>query len=47
MLSGARLSSDVLSMCLGHALTNEKEEIMGLLIGAVEVCAVLSCVVLC
>lgn len=29
------LDADVFSMCLQHALTTEKEEIMGLLIGEV------------
>jgi len=35
-VKGVYLSSDCYSVCLAHALTTDKEEIMGLLIG--EVC---------
>ena len=31
-----RLSSDVYSACLSHAMSTEKEEIMGLLIGEIR-----------
>lgn len=36
MLTKVLLSSDVALVCMQHALSTEKEEIMGLLIG--EVC---------
>lgn len=35
MLSRVSISNDVLAVCLQHALSTEKEEIMGLLIGEV------------
>ena len=35
-VKGVYLTADCYSVCLAHALTTEKEEIMGLLIG--EVC---------
>lgn len=34
-LNNVILSADVYAVCLQHALTTEKEEIMGLLIGEV------------
>lgn len=37
MLREARISGDVLRSCLVHALTTEREEVMGLLIGEVRV----------
>lgn len=36
-LSKVYLAADVYSMCLNHALTTEKEEVMGLLIGEVSI----------
>ncbi|XP_002157002.1 lys-63-specific deubiquitinase BRCC36 isoform X1 [Hydra vulgaris] len=36
MLKKVKIESDVLHVCIAHALTNEREEIMGLLIGQVE-----------
>jgi len=36
-VKGVYLTADCYSVCLSHALTTEKEEIMGLLIG--EVCS--------
>lgn len=36
-LSKVYLAGDVYSMCLNHALTTEKEEVMGLLIGEVSI----------
>lgn len=37
-LTAVELSSDVYMVCMSHALTTEKEEIMGLLLGDIEVC---------
>lgn len=36
MLNKVLLSSDVAMVCVQHALSTEKEEIMGLLIGEVQ-----------
>lgn len=36
-LSKVLLASDVYSLCVQHALTTEKQEIMGLLIGDVRI----------
>jgi len=36
MLQKLKISSDALQVCMSHALSTEKEEIMGLLIGEVE-----------
>jgi BRCA1/BRCA2-containing complex subunit 3 len=36
-LSAVELSTDVFLVCMAHALTTEKEEVMGLLLGDVEV----------
>lgn len=36
-LTAVELSSDVYMVCMSHALTTEKEEIMGLLLGDIEV----------
>lgn len=36
MLNKVELSSDVALVCMQHALSTEKEEIMGLLIGEVR-----------
>lgn len=36
MLNKVELSSDVALVCMQHALSTEKEEIMGLLIGEVS-----------
>ena len=36
MLEKVLLSSDVFTVCMQHALSTEKEEIMGLLIGEVS-----------
>ena len=35
-IRGVSLTADAYSVCLTHALTTEKEEIMGLLIGEVS-----------
>ena len=35
-VNGVYLTADCYSVCLAHALTTEKEEIMGLLIGEVQ-----------
>lgn len=35
MLENVHLSSDVFTVCMQHALSTEKQEIMGLLIGQV------------
>lgn len=35
MLSAVYLPSNVYMVCLTHALSNEKEEVMGLLVGEV------------
>ena len=37
MLSGVEVSRDVLHTCMAHALSTEREEIMGLLLGDIEV----------
>lgn len=37
MLRAVNLSADVFTVCLQHALTTEREEIMGLLIGEVKI----------
>lgn len=37
-LKKVHLASDVYSLCVQHALTTEKQEIMGLLIGDVNFC---------
>ena len=38
-VSQVLLSADAYLVCLSHALSTEKEEIMGLLIGEVKVCS--------
>lgn len=45
MLNKVLLSTDVTLVCVQHALSTEKEEIMGLLIG--EVCHRIKFVLLC
>ncbi|MQL82211.1 hypothetical protein Taro_014672 [Colocasia esculenta] len=35
-LTGVRMTQEVWLACLGHALTTEKEEIMGLLLGDIH-----------
>ena len=37
MLSAVYLPSNVYMVCLTHALSNEKEEVMGLLVGEVYI----------
>ena len=37
MLTRVTVTADVMSACLAHALTTEKEEVMGLLIGYEQV----------
>ena len=36
-LSRVEVSRDVLQTCMAHALTTEREEVMGLLLGDIEV----------
>ena len=36
MLSSVEVSRDVMQTCLAHALTTEREEVMGLLLGDIE-----------
>jgi len=36
MVNSVQLSSDVYLVCLSHALTTEREEVMGLLLGEVS-----------
>jgi len=37
MLTKMQIESDALQVCMGHALSTEKEEVMGLLVGEVVV----------
>lgn len=37
MVNSVQLSSDVYLVCLSHALSTEREEVMGLLLGEVRV----------
>lgn len=43
MLNKVLLSSDVALVCMQHALSTEKEEIMGLLIGEVSYVMIFEC----
>ena len=38
--AGCILAADVFSVCLTHALSTEREEVMGLLIGEVRICII-------
>ena len=47
MVNSVELSSDAYLVCLSHALSTEKEEVMGLLMGEVAIKEIGMCVCVC